>query len=159
MWYNLGYSQAFKYHWCIVVYLNHGEEPMLGANPFPYCFVGCCVLHRQSPSLQPPTICPRFQTPLLQSSITKCETCTLPPRMHQKVQNILICRVACERVWWEPWLVFKIKALIWIFLWRALKYQLFSWRVGSNPRHQSKYIEMKYKTHIKLVHEFYGTCF
>ena len=29
----------------------------------------------------------------------------------------------------------------------------------SNPRHQSKNIEMKYKIHIKLVHESYGTCF
>ena len=33
------------------------------------------------------------------------------------------------------------------------------WKVGSNPRHQSKNIEMKYKTHFKLVHESYDTCF
>jgi hypothetical protein len=32
-------------------------------------------------------------------------------------------------------------------------------RASSNPRRQSKNIEMKYKTHIKLVHELFGTCF
>ena len=31
--------------------------------------------------------------------------------------------------------------------------------VGSNPRRQSKNIEMKYKTHTKLVHELCDTCF
>ena len=30
---------------------------------------------------------------------------------------------------------------------------------GSNPRHRSKNIETKYKTHIKHVHEEYGTCY
>ena len=30
---------------------------------------------------------------------------------------------------------------------------------GPHPRHQSKNLEMKYKTHIKLVHESYGTYF
>ena len=40
-----------------------------------------------------------------------------------------------------------------------IKFQLFGGRVGSNPRCQSKNIEMKYKTHIELVHELYGTCF
>ena len=43
--------------------------------------------------------------------------------------------------------------------WRALKFQFFSWRVGSNPRRQSKNIKMKYKTHIELVHQLYDTCF
>ena len=28
-----------------------------------------------------------------------------------------------------------------------------------NPRRQSKNIEMKYKTHMALVHELNGTCF
>ena len=28
-----------------------------------------------------------------------------------------------------------------------------------NPRRQSKNIELKYETHIKLVHELCGTCF
>jgi hypothetical protein len=55
--------------------------------------------------------------------------------------------------------VFKIEALVWVSLCRALKFQLFSWRVGSNLRHQFKNIEMNYKTHNKLVHESYGTCF
>ena len=35
-------------------------------------------------------------------------------------------------------LVFKIEALTWVSIWRALKFQLFSWRVGSNLRCQSK---------------------
>jgi hypothetical protein len=48
--------------------------------------------------------------------------------------------------------MFKFEALIRASFWRALKFQLFSWRVGSNPRRRSKNIEMKYKTHIKLVH-------
>ena len=32
-------------------------------------------------------------------------------------------------------------------------------RFGSKPRCQSKNINMKYETHIKLVHELYGTSF
>jgi hypothetical protein len=40
---------------------------------------------------------------------------------------------------------FKIEALIWISFWRALKFQPFSGRVDSNPRRQSKNIEMTYK--------------
>ena len=55
--------------------------------------------------------------------------------------------------------VFKIEALLWVSFWRALTFQPFYWRAESNPRRQSKNIEMKYKTHIKLVHESYGTCF
>ena len=55
--------------------------------------------------------------------------------------------------------VFKIEALIWVSFWRVLKFEPFSWRVGSNPRLQSKNIEMEYKTHIKLVHELNGTWF
>ena len=50
--------------------------------------------------------------------------------------------------------VFKIDALVQVSFWRVLKFQRFRWRVGSNPRHQSKNIEMQYKTRIKLVHEF-----
>ena len=34
----------------------------------------------------------------------------------------------------------------------------FIWRVGSYPRRQPKNIEMKYKFHIKPVHELCGTC-
>ena len=45
--------------------------------------------------------------------------------------------------------VFKIEVLIWISFWRALIFQPFSWRVGSNPRRPSNNIKMKYKTHIK----------
>ena len=56
--------------------------------------------------------------------------------------------------WVSP--VFKIEALIWVSFWRALKFQSFSWRDGSNSTHQSKNTWMKYKTHIKLVHELYG---
>ena len=31
--------------------------------------------------------------------------------------------------------------------------------VGSNPRRQSKNMNMKYKTHVKPMHELYVTCF
>ena len=55
--------------------------------------------------------------------------------------------------------VFKIEALKWVSFWRAPKFHIFSWRVGSYPRHQSNNIEMKYKIHIKFVHELYSTCF
>ena len=34
---------------------------------------------------------------------------------------------------------------IWVSFWRALKFQPFSWRVGSNSRHQSKNIECNTK--------------
>ena len=55
--------------------------------------------------------------------------------------------------------MFKIEALVWVSFWRALKFQRFSWRVGSNPRRQSKNIEiwdtqlisnlcMKYTVHV-----------
>ena len=46
-------------------------------------------------------------------------------------------------------------ALVWVTFWRALKFQSFKCTVGSNPRRQSKNIEMKHKIHIKLVYEFY----
>ena len=46
-----------------------------------------------------------------------------------------------------------------VSFWRALEVQPFSWRASSKPRRQSKNIEMKCKTHIKLVHELYATCF
>ena len=49
--------------------------------------------------------------------------------------------------------MFKIEALTWVSFWRALKFQLLSWRAGSNSRRQSKNIEMNYKIHIKVVHE------
>ena len=55
--------------------------------------------------------------------------------------------------------VFKIEALIWVSFWRVFKFQLFSWRIGLNPRRQSMDIEMKDKIHIKLVHELHDTCF
>ena len=53
----------------------------------------------------------------------------------------------------------NIEALIWVSFWRAFEFQRFNWRVASNPRRQFKNIEMKYNTHIKHVHELYGTCF
>ena len=56
-------------------------------------------------------------------------------------------------------LVFKIEVLIWVSFWKALKFQPLSGHASSNPRRQSQNIEMKYKTHIKLVHELYDTCF
>ena len=59
----------------------------------------------------------------------------------------------------EVWSMFKIEALIWVSYWSAYKSQPFRWRAGSNSRHQTKNIEMKCRTHIKLVHELYGTCF
>ena len=40
-----------------------------------------------------------------------------------------------------------------------LNFSFSVWRASSNPRRQSKNIEMKYKTRIKLVHELYGTRF
>ena len=55
--------------------------------------------------------------------------------------------------------VFKIEALICISSLRELKLQPFSRSVGSNPRRQSENIETKYKTHINLVREWYGTRF
>ena len=62
--------------------------------------------------------------------------------------------------WWSPSpSMFKSEALIWVSFWKAFKFQPFSLRLGSNPRRQSKNIKMKYKTHIELVHESYGTCF
>ena len=62
---------------------------------------------------------------------------------------------------YSRWLesVFKIEALVWVSIWRALKFQPFKWIFGSIPRRQSKNIEMTYKTHIKLVHELCGICF
>ena len=53
----------------------------------------------------------------------------------------------------------EIEALIRVSFWRALQLLPFNWRVGPNPRRHSKNIKMKYKTHIKLVRELYGTCF
>ena len=41
------------------------------------------------------------------------------------------------------------------FIWRILKFQPFSWKPGSNPRRQSKSIQMKYKTCIILVRELH----
>ena len=55
--------------------------------------------------------------------------------------------------------MFKVEALIWVSIWRALKFQRFNWRVGSNSRRHFKNIQMKYKTHIKLAHDLYGICF
>ena len=46
--------------------------------------------------------------------------------------------------------VVKIGALIWVSFWRANMFQPLNWRIGSNPRRQSKNIEMKYKTHTNL---------
>ena len=66
--------------------------------------------------------------------------------------------VCTKRSWWCRAVV-KIEALIWFSFWSALKFWPFSWTVGSNPRRQPKNIQMKYKTHIKLVHELHGTCF
>ena len=52
--------------------------------------------------------------------------------------------------------MFKIEVLILrVSFWRALKVQRFIWRVASNPRRQSKNVEMKCKTCIQLVREFY----
>ena len=47
--------------------------------------------------------------------------------------------------------MFKIAALLWNSFWRALKSQPFKWRVASNPRRQSKYVEMK-------IQSSYETC-
>jgi hypothetical protein len=55
--------------------------------------------------------------------------------------------------------VFKIEALIWVSFCKALNFQPSGSRVGSSPIHQPKNIKMKYKTHVKLVHELYGACF
>ena len=50
--------------------------------------------------------------------------------------------------WWAS--LVKIEALIWVSFWMALKFQPFSWKIGSNPRHQSKNIEMKHKVILSL---------
>ena len=47
--------------------------------------------------------------------------------------------------------VFKIEVLIWVSFWRALKFQPFRWRVGSNLRRQSKNIENE-------IQNSYQTC-
>ena len=57
----------------------------------------------------------------------------------------------CELIDRNRRTVFKIDVLRWVSFWRALKVQLFS----SNPRRQSKNIEMEYKTPIKLVYGLY----
>jgi hypothetical protein len=55
----------------------------------------------------------------------------------------------CYKKGWNPHYryytnaVFKIKALVGVSFRRALKFQPFSWRVGSTPKRQSKNIEMK----------------
>jgi hypothetical protein len=54
-----------------------------------------------------------------------------------------------NRAWTSA--VLKIEALIWVSFWRALKFQPFNWRVGSNPRRQSKNIEWKYNTHMNYM--------
>jgi hypothetical protein len=44
--------------------------------------------------------------------------------------------------------MFKVETLVRVSFWRALEFQPFSWRTGSNPRCQSKDILMNYKTCI-----------
>ena len=57
------------------------------------------------------------------------------------------------------WSVFKIEVLIWASFWRVIKFQLFSWRIGLNPRRSSKNIETKYKPHINLcMHYMVHVC-
>jgi hypothetical protein len=70
-------------------------------------------------------------------------------------KSVNLFRFRCKRIPSQP--MFEIEALIWVSFWRALKFQLK--RARSNPRRQSKNIEMKYKARIKLVDEFNGTCF
>ena len=45
------------------------------------------------------------------------------------------------------------------FILKGSQILAFQLKGGSNPRHQSNYIELKHKAHIKLVLELYGTCF
>ena len=84
----------------------------------------------------------------------------MPHRRFAK-QHEFCCGDVISISWrtWRTHSVFKIVALIWVSFWRVLKFQPFSWRVGSNPRLQSKNLEMEYKTHIKLAHELHGTWF
>ena len=45
------------------------------------------------------------------------------------------------------------------FILKGYQISVVQWKgLVSNPRRQSMNIEMKYKAHIKLVHELYGTC-
>jgi hypothetical protein len=44
------------------------------------------------------------------------------------------------------------------FILKGFQISTLQWRVGSNPRRQSKYVEMKYKARIKPVHELCDTC-
>ena len=67
-----------------------------------------------------------------------------------EVQVALVIKTPWTYIYKAPRPVFKIEVLIWVSFWWALKFQSFNWRVGSNPRRQSKNIEMKHKTHIKL---------
>jgi hypothetical protein len=71
--------------------------------------------------------------------------------------SVSVTTIYCSTVGFSS--VIKMEAPMWVSFWRALKFQPCNWRASSNPRRQSKNIEMKYKTHIKLVHELYGTCF
>ena len=43
----------------------------------------------------------------------------------------------------HPMQLFKIEVLIWVSFWRALRFQPFTWTVGSNPKRQSKNVEMQ----------------
>ena len=53
--------------------------------------------------------------------------------------------------------MFKIETLIWVL--KASQIVALQWKGWFKSRRQSRNIEMKYKTHIKLVHELYCTCF
>ena len=92
------------------------------------------------------------QTPYLEDKLNNMElgrwpTCSIQPKWNQ-VKSECVNSI---------WAVLKIEALIWVSFWRALNFQSHSKRVGSNPRRQSKNIEMKYQTHVNscvnyLVH-------
>ena len=59
--------------------------------------------------------------------------------------------VCVHTIDWRSSQCSRLKALVWVSFWRALRFQRFSWRAGSNPRRWSK----KYRNEIR---NSYWTC-
>ena len=56
--------------------------------------------------------------------------------------------------------MFKIEAPIWILFLKGSQISALQLKgCFKNLKRQCKTIEIKYKIHIKLLHEVYGTCF
>ena len=105
-------------------------------------------------------------TPSPQVTFSACDSCccwlgALPTKCSDTQHFTILIK---GRITWSPKQCSRlessmIEALIWVWFWRAFKFQPFIWRASSNPRRQSKIIKIKCKIHIKLVHKLYGMCF